>query len=282
MDFRTDLAIELKEAIPGESDGVLCEQLQIGNVEITRMIVDSQKGEQTLGRPQGRYVTIEAPPFVTDYEINDDCRIAVQNELQKMLGNCDGTVLVCGIGNVDITPDAFGPKVCAGVLSTRHIGDELSSLGKLRSVAVICPGVLGQTGIETGEIIRSVVDKIKPSAVIVVDALAARSIKRLGNTVQLSDTGLIPGGGIGNKREEISRHTLNVPVISVGVPTVVDACTLVRDFGGDCGVSNMENMVVTPKEIDLLIDHAAKLTAHSINCALQTDLSAEDLLMLTN
>lgn len=279
MNFRTDLAIEIKEATPGEKDGVLCEQIDIGSVKITRMTVVNENGERTLRRPRGRYVTVEAPPFVSDYEINEDCRIAVQNELRTMLPE-KGAVLVCGVGNTEITPDSFGPRAGASVLSTRHIGQELSALGKLRPVAVICPGVLGQTGMETGEIVRGVADKIKPAAVIVIDALAARSLDRLGRTVQLSDTGLIPGSGVGNSREELSRRTLGIPVISVGVPTVVDACTMVSDFGGSCENSSARNMMVTPKEIDLIIAHAAKLTAHSINCALQSDLSAEDLLML--
>lgn len=279
MNFRTDLAIEIKEAVPGERDGVICEQLSIGQVDITRMTVENEHGERVLHRPRGRYITIEAPPFVSHYEINEDCRIAVENELNSMLPQ-SGTVLVCGIGNTDITPDSYGPRVGSQVLSTRHIGDELSMLGKLRSVAVICPGVLGQTGMETGEIIKGVADKIKPSAIIVIDALAARSLDRLGRTVQLSDTGLIPGSGVGNAREEISQRTLNIPVISVGVPTVVDACTMVSDFGGNCECDNAKNMVVTPKEIDLIISHAARLTAHAINCALQSDISAEDLLML--
>lgn len=279
MDFRTDLAIEIKEAVPGEKDGVLCEQLSIGSVSVTRMTVVNEQGEKTLRRPKGRYITVEAPPFVSDYEINDDCRVAVSTELRSMLPE-NGAVLVCGVGNTEITPDSYGPRAGAEVLSTRHIGGELEPLGKLRSVAVICPGVLGQTGMETGEIIKGVADKINPSAVIVIDALAARSLDRLGRTVQLSDTGLIPGSGVGNAREELSEKTLGIPVISLGVPTVVDACTMVSDFGGSCKNSKAENMMVTPKEIDLIISHAARLTAHSINCALQTDISPEDLLML--
>ena len=279
MNFRTDLAIEIKEAVPGERDGVVCEQLSIGEVDIIRMTVENERGERTLNRPRGKYITIEASPFRSHYEINEDCRIATSNELKSMLPK-SGTVLVCGIGNTDITPDSYGPRAGALVLSTRHIGDELAMLGKLRAVAVICPGVLGQTGMETIEIIKGVADKIKPSAVIVIDALAARSLDRLGRTIQLSDTGLTPGSGVGNARQEISKRTLGIPVISVGVPTVVDACTMVSDFGGNCEHHNARNMVVTPKEIDLIISHAARLTAHAINCALQTDISSEDLLTL--
>ncbi len=279
MAIRTDLAIELREAKDGADDGILCETLDIGEVKITRMKVDSKRGEQSLGRPMGRYITVEAPPFVGEYEINENCRIAVQNELQRLLPE-NGTVLVCGIGNTQITPDSFGPRVGSGVLSTRHLGDELSALGQLRKVAVISPGVLGQTGMETGEVIRGVADKINPSAVIVVDALAARSLDRLGRTVQISDTGLIPGSGVDNARNEISERTIGVPTIAVGVPTVVDACTMVSDFGGECDSQRAKSMVVTPREIDLLIAHAAKMTAHAINCALQSQISADDLLAL--
>jgi spore protease len=218
-----------------------------------------------------------------------------------MLSNVkEGLILVAGLGNALMTPDALGPRTVENILVTRHIAGELSKIEGLegmRPVAAIAPGVLGQTGVETGEIIYALVQKIKPAAVIVVDALSSRRASRLGNTIQLSDTGIIPGSGVGNSRFAINSDTLGVPVFSIGVPTVVDAATLVIDVLEGAGIpvnqtdeqkikSSIEpgglTMFVTPRLVDLVIEHAAKLTGMAINRALHPTISTTDLAMLVN
>ena len=207
----------------------------------------------------------------------------------------EGTVLVAGLGNESITPDALGPKCLSLLLSTRHIKKELAkSLGlvPLRPVAGIVPGVLGKTGIETAEIIEAVAKKIEPCALIVVDALASRKLSRLGTTVQLTDTGISPGSGVGNTRTEISAKTLGIPVVAIGVPTVVDGATLAFDLLESAGADaqsaikrlsdsgNERFMMVTPKEIDLVIERAAQLIAMGINSAMQREMALEDIIAI--
>ena len=197
-------------------------ELTVGDAKVTRIKVTNRAGEKALGKPVGSYITIEVPRLTDDAALDDDFLSCVKNELSRLLPG-DGPVFVCGVGNTEITPDALGPHTAAGVLATRHISGELArsvGLGDLRPVSVLSPGVLGQTGIETGEILLGIVEKVKPGAVIVIDALASRKLSRLGCTVQMSDTGISPGAGVGNARKEISRDTLGVSVISVGVPIV--------------------------------------------------------------
>lgn len=284
MGIRTDLALECRELAPTNCYGIECEELSVGEARITRITVVDSRGEEALGKPRGHYITIEVPPFAKEEVADDTRRSAVTVELARMLPK-EGTVLVAGLGNTDITPDALGPKAAEKILATRHISETLSKelgLGKLRSVSVIAPGVLGKTGMETAEMLRGAVEQIHPAAVIVIDAMASRRLSRLGCTVQLSDTGIIPGSGVGNKRKEINQTTLGVPVISMGVPTVVDAQTLAADLltkhpedTHEDMNANGERMVVTPREIDTLITHASDLIALSVNCALHPHLSPE-------
>jgi len=291
VDFRTDLALERRDLLGAKStDGIYSESEINDNVRVTRIRVQSDEAEKQLLKPKGKYVTIEVPAFSDDSEIFDGRLDVLTKEIELLLPK-RGTVLVVGLGNELITPDALGPKVASSVLATRHISKELirtMGLEKLRCVAVIAPGVLGRTGIETGEIVRGVADRIKPSAVITVDALASRSIKRLGSTIQICDTGISPGSGVGNARKRLDKSTLGVKVISIGVPTVVDAATLTYDFTDKEKSQSVfvlpesENMMVTPKEIDLLIDRASKLVSMAINRALQTTLSTEDILSLVS
>ena len=197
---------------------------------------------------------------------------------------------MAGLGNTKITPDALGPKCASMIFATRHITGELlksTGLSDLRCVSAFSTGVLGETGAESVEMIKGVVQMIKPDFVITVDALAARNVERLGTTVQMCNTGIVPGSGVGNARQEISEKTVGVPVISIGVPTVVDAATLVLDCGGCRGdeeelYEQTGNMMVTPREIDLMIERASKLTALAVNCALQPGISPEDMLILTS
>ena len=287
MSFRSDLAVESVENAQSELAGVETEQTSFGCVKITRIRVLDKRGEEAIGRPKGSYITVEVPPFTEKAE-HFDAVTAIKRELRRLLEGSSGTVLVVGLGNTEITPDALGPRTVARILATRHItGEYARSLGleSLHSVAAIAPGVLGQTGIETSEIIRGIIERVKPCSLIVIDALASRRLSRLGCTVQMSDSGIAPGAGVGNARPEISRATVGIPVIAVGVPTVVDAVTLASDLTGSECRGEVEprgaHMIVTPQEIDLLIDRAAETLAHAINCALQVGVDPEILLELT-
>lgn len=189
----------------------------------------------------------------------------------------DGLILAAGLGNTEITPDALGPAVARGIFATRHIPKELTKaagLDLLRQVSVITPGVLGQTGIEAGELIKAAAEKIKPAAVIVIDALAAQSGDRLFKTVQLCDTGISPGSGVKNNRGEISEKTVGVPVIAIGVPTVIDADTLSERLTG-ISPEKKSKMFVTPKDVDMLTQRLAKLLAEAINMFLQPETDPE-------
>ena len=287
MQFRTDLALERQEALTEACPGVQSDHIDIGPASITRIEVLDEQGAKAIDRPVGRYITVEMPAFSDDTNMDDDCRTAVSVELGRLLPK-EGLVLVVGLGNDDITPDALGPQTVERILATRHISGELArsvGLGDLRPVAAVAPGVLGKTGIEVAEILQGMVRQIQPAAVIVIDALASRQLSRLGCTVQLSDTGIRPGSGVGNARREISRDTIGVPVVAMGVPTVVDAVTLASDLLGNDGAEAMRkadengrDMMVTPREIDLVIERSAALIALAINCTLHPHLSAQELL----
>ena len=295
MNFRTDLALERREILGEQhSEGIKSEEERKGNVVITRIEVLDKNAERAIGKPMGKYVTVEVPPFSQDAEVFDSRLEILADELRELLPE-SGSVLVVGLGNMAITPDALGPKSAGYVLATRHIGKELAkAIGfeNMRAVCEISPGVLGQTGIETAEIITGIVKSIKPGAVIIIDALASRSLSRLGCTVQMSDTGISPGSGVGNARTKIDRATLGTEVVSIGVPTVVDGATLAFDLIGNGVEGNDrqrikelispsgEQMMVTPKEIDLLIERASKLVGMAINRALQPDMDSEDIISL--
>ncbi len=287
MDLRTDLALEQHEInSKSASDGIEKKQSSSGEVKTTEIKITNQNGERTLKRKIGTYITVELPGFGSATDIFGDGMQAVASELKKLLP-AEGLILVAGLGNEQITPDALGPKCASLIFSTRHISKELQkSIGfeSLRPVARIAPGVLGQNGIETGEILAGIIKQVSPAAIITVDALASRRLSRLGCTVQLCDTGITPGSGVGNARAEISSDTMGVPVISLGVPTVVDAATLAYDLTGTSGSLEKggEKMMVTPREIDLIIERASKLVATAINSALQPDMNAEELYSLVS
>ncbi len=286
MDFRTDLAVEKHEHFKGKIPrGVESESYVKNGVAFTKIKIISNDGAVSLGKPEGTYITAEIPYLAQSAVLDSEVVTAIGEELEKLLPE-SGTVLAVGLGNTDITPDAIGPASVGMVLATRHITQELSDsigLGNLRPVAGFVPGVLGKTGVETAESIKGIVETVKPCAVIVVDALAARRLKRLGSTIQMSDTGIVPGSGVGNSRAAVNNDTIGVPVISIGIPTVVDAQTLVKDLTDDeKEVSRSENseMIITPREIDLVVERASKIIAVSINKALQPHLSVDDILML--
>lgn len=286
MCYRTDLAIEKEEFITNESPkGIVKNERTTEKTRITEIEITDSESQEKIGKPIGKYITVEMDELSYDSELLDDRLTSLANEITNLLPKTEGTVLVAGIGNESITPDALGPKCAKLIFSTRHIDSKLKheiGLEGLNPVCALATGVLGQTGIETGEIIKSVASVVKPKAVIVIDALAAAQLNRLGKTVQLTDTGITPGSGVGNSRAEISEKTLGVPVIAIGVPTVVDAVTLTRDITKTAEFNNnseeSENMIVTPREIDTVIDRAAKLLALAINCALQPDIEPDLLL----
>ena len=279
---RTDLALEDTETIKDTPDGVCISTEVVESLKITRIKIANASAEKAIGKPKGTYITAEVPRFTASPGLDRRTASLISKELDLLLPQKRDLILVAGLGNTDITPDALGPLVCEKILATRHISKDLAhtlGLSDLKSVAVISPGVLGKTGIETREIILSTVKSISPSAVIIIDALAARNLSRLGCTVQISNSGICPGSGVGNSRAEINEKFLGVPVISLGVPTVVDAKTLVCDLTDNSG-ENCPDMIVTPKEIDMMINRACELISASINMCLQPSLSLDELLGL--
>jgi len=312
----TDLALEATAAIRGDAHaeitGVRMVEKKLEAGTVTRVDVLSPIGEHSVGKPMGRYITIDSPGL---RRRNRDLQMAVgeilTNELASMftLGS-NGSALVVGLGNWKATPDALGPRVTEKLLVTRHVKDYVPAdvAGGLRSVAALSPGVLGITGIETAEIISGVVQHIRPDVVICIDALAARSIDRIGTTVQVTDTGINPGSGIGNQRKALNQETIGVPVIAIGVPTVVHAATIAHDSMEALAAAYQQrgflpmyqspeerrkllqevlppavgDLVVTPKEVDDLIDDMAKVIAGSLNAVLHQSVTAKDLLKYIN
>lgn len=279
MNFRTDLAVEAATPCPLGQEDVAREQRETRGVSVTHIRVLTPRGEAAVGKPRGRYITVTLPPLTDEERALARHATVIGEELRRMLPP-EGTILVVGLGNRTVTPDALGPSVAGMVLATRHIQGEFArtaGLTDLRPVAVVAPGVLGQTGTESSELVRGVCREIRPAAVVVVDALAARSTKRLGCTVQLCDTGISPGSGVGNNRRPLNREVLGVPVIGMGVPTVVDAATLARELTGKQAAPTDPPMMVTPREIDVMIGRAARLLAMSIHTALQPEYSPVEL-----
>ena len=272
MENRTDLAFESYE---NQGKSALCGVKVTEKNGISVVQVLNSQGEKAIGKPVGKYITCKVSSFVSDTDIFDGRLEKVSALLEGLMPQGNGCVLVAGVGNTCITADALGPVTNKYVLATRHITEELrrsSGFENLRSVATISTGVLGETGIETAEIIKGVVAQIHPDCVIVVDALASSSPRRLGTTVQLSDTGISPGSGVGNHRHEISQRVLGVPVVSVGIPTVVSTRNL------DSGTG--EEMYVTPREIDRITEQGAKFIGMAINVCLQKGMNPKELYAL--
>lgn len=305
--FRTDLAIERKDLycdannIKDEIDGIESEKEESGqNIIITRVKVTNKQGEEAINKPIGTYITID----IKDLKIagNEDIQKASENvskELKKLIDkhvDKEGEILVVGLGNRYVTPDSLGPKVVKDIDITRHLLKYAPQYmdKNTRSISAIAPGVLGTTGIETMEIIKGVVDNIKPKILIVIDSLASKSIERISSSIQIADTGIIPGAGVGNARNEISEKTLNIPVIAIGIPMVVDAATIAAEsidifidklqeeaqsneymnklketnkysLIRDALIPKDYNLIVTPKEIDELIENMKDVVARGIN-----------------
>lgn len=267
---RTDLAIESHNNAVG--DGVTVNKKDKDGIEITEVIVETDEAEKRLSKPKGRYITIKAKELMCDTSIYQSVCEAVSESISE-LAKVKSDVLVAGLGNRAITPDALGPEVVSRVFVTNHIKEQLKYdfVDKLGRVSAIAPGVLGTTGMETSEILRGVINEKKPDLVIAVDAFAASDMENISVTVQVSDTGLIPGGGVSNRRNAINEESLGVPVIAIGVPTVVDANILTN------GEYSRGELVVTPKDIDIVIDRAAKVIANGINLAIHENLTIDEI-----
>lgn len=289
MAFRTDLAVEAIEnhksaaALPHvrQSDRIL-EGFAIHEVRIL-----SEDAAREIGKPQGRYLTLELDALIRREEdaFPRACK-ALSTLLRELLPHPnDGPVLIAGLGNRMITPDAIGPQTADHVIATRHLVAQSPAIfADWRPVSALAPGVLGQTGVETGEVICGVLDRVRPAAVIAVDALAAGRLSRLLRTVQLADTGITPGAGVGNARAALNEETLGVPVIAVGVPTVVDGATLAHEISSQLGQPACEALddlsqpvMITTRDIDREVADISRMIGYAVNMALHPHLSVADI-----
>lgn len=316
--IRTDLALEAKEMhdkegkrdIPGVNVDIDGDE----EIKITRVKISEESGAKVMGKPMGNYITIEVPHLKDkDIDLMEDVSRTIAKELIKLADlKDDSSILIVGLGNWNVTPDALGPKVAEKVLVTRHMTQYVPEQIEegVRSVCALSPGVLGITGIETSEIILGVVNRIKPDLVIAIDALASRKMERVNTTIQIADTGINPGSGVGNNRKELSKDSLGVSVIAIGVPTVVDAATmandtidmvidnLIKETKGEKGFYDMlkhldreekmllinevlspqmKDMMVTPKEIDSLIEDISDVVADGLNISLHPGIHMDDV-----
>ena len=281
---RTDLAAESRPLWGRKKGsplppGIRSERGELEGFALHRVDVLDEQGARAMGRPVGQYVTLELEGVLRREE--DAFRRGVQAVAQLLAPLLpEGPVLVVGLGNRAVTPDRIGPLTVQNLLVTRHlVGNEVPQFGHLRPVAAITPGVLGETGVESSLLAQAVVSALRPAALIAVDALAARSVERLCRTVQLTDTGIIPGSGVGNHRRGLTRDTLGIPVIGLGVPTVVDGETLARDLvGGEAPLGR--ELFVTPREVDSRVADFGKVLGRAVTLALNPTLSLEDLELL--
>ena len=298
MRLQTDLAMEAAQIAGHLPQGVRVEEQQFTpDVHIHRVHIDDEQGQQAIGKPPGTYITIQAQALTgADADVAADCTRALSQQLQTLFvqkPNRTRPVLVVGLGNRAITPDSLGPRVLEHLLVTRHmfalVPEQVDQ--RAASVAAIAPGVLGETGLESGEVIAALVRQVQPSMVIAIDALAALSPSRLATTVQLSDTGIAPGAGIGNQRPRLDQALLGVPVIAIGVPTVVHAASLVihvlTDTAGPPDEAHQQalqqscgDLIVTPKDIDTIIQGCATVVARGLNMALHGDLALQEAAQL--
>lgn len=307
-DFRTDLAVERNEIYKNQNnlssiDGIEVQEDERSNTKITRVLVTNENGEKAIGKPIGIYTTIDIDKMkgIDDDRIDEVSKIVsdeLRDTIKKHVSDTED-ILIVGLGNLYVTPDALGPKVVPEIEVTRHILQYMPNLmpSDTRPVSAIAPGVLGITGIETVEVVKGIVDNVHPKMLIVIDALAAKNVKRISSTIQVSDTGIVPGGGVENARKEISEKTLGIPVIAIGIPTVVDLASITNDCI-NLFIENLQqkamsnetlnnlkdndnyeeikealnvgeyNMIVTPKEIDELIENMKAVVSKGINAAL--------------
>lgn len=324
---RTDLALEAHEtAAKNQAEnripGVLNESAEDDGIILTKIHIQNEEGAQAMGKMQGRYITIEVPELRNkDTDLQDRVATKLAHEFEEFLErldiSADSKVLIIGLGNWNVTPDALGPIVVENVMVTRHYFELMPEqvAPGYRQVSAIAPGVLGITGIETSEIVQGIVEKSKPDLVIAVDALASRALERVNTTIQISDIGIHPGSGIGNKRKGLTKETLGVPVIAIGVPTVVYASTIVNNsiemlinnfrkqtdntgaiFGALEKLTEEErlsmvkevldplghDLLVTPKEIDEFIEDIANIIANGLNASLHEAVNKDNVSAYTH
>ena len=277
---RTDLALEARERYEEDVEirGVSVEETydEKRDIRATTVRIESENGAKAMGKPIGVYITLEAPKLSEpDKDYHREVSEALAVYLQELLGTKEErSVLVVGLGNREVTPDALGPEVVGNLRITRHVVKEYGKAAfekeKVHMVSGIVPGVMAQTGMETLEIVRGVVEETQPDVVVAIDALAARSSKRLNRTIQISDAGIHPGSGVGNHRHSLTRETIGVPVVAIGVPTVVDAATIVYDAVRDRNAvpPGLNSMFVTPKDIDETIKHLSFTISEALPIAL--------------
>ncbi len=298
--LRTDLALEARESFPEddvEIKGVILTENydEKNNIRVSVVEIKDERGARAMQKPIGTYITVEAPDMESsDEDYHKPASEEIARQLKKLAGNLKkDEILVVGLGNREVTPDALGPQVVDNLFITRHLikeyGDEFKEQNNLGSVSAISPGVMAQTGMETSEIIKGIIDETHPKLIIVIDALASRSVSRVNTTVQLTDTGISPGSGIGNNRKALNEESLGTKVIAIGVPTVVDAATIVADsltkymqksgfdehdinqFINEIRENQIENMFVTPKNIDEAIKRLSFTISEALNsCFAQT------------
>lgn len=280
---RTDLALEAREGIgerESELHGVRVEKKyhEDSDVYVTTVVVETKNGARMLGKPMGTYVTLEAPAMTEPEEdYHQEISEILAEEIRKLLPEQEKeqAILVVGLGNREVTADSLGPNVADHLFVNRHIVREYGKVAynctRMHTVSSLVPGVMAKTGMESAEIIKGVIGETSPDLVIVIDALAARSTKRLNRTIQITNTGIHPGSGVGNHRNAITQESLQVPVLALGVPTVVDAATIVGDAMGERPVALQElnNMYVTTKDVDFQIQQISHILCDGINRALQ-------------
>lgn len=310
---RTDLAVEERERFEDDNvevSGVSIEEErdEERDIKVTKVVIFTEKGAKAMGKPKGTYITLEAPNMsVPDDEYHREISVVLAKYISQLVPQDkeEQSVLIVGLGNREITPDSLGPDVIGNLLITRHIVEEYGKIAlgkdKINKISGIVPGVMAQTGMEASEIVRGIVEETKPDYVIAIDALAARSTKRLNRTIQIADTGIHPGSGVGNHRNGLTQRSLGVPVIAIGVPTVVDAATIVNDtmenlidameqstqlksIGDTLNLFNatekhqlireliaphLNGMFVTPKDIDETIKRISFTISEALNLALQ-------------
>lgn len=293
---RTDLAVEAKQiweesaAQQTKLEGVESKESIREGFHVTSVHILNETGARALGKPPGNYVTITLNGLKErEEDAFGRAARALSTELSEMMKLQDNSAmaLVVGLGNRAITPDAVGPKAAEHTMATRHLVTQVPEhFGSFRPVAALAAGVLGTTGMESSEMVKGVVDELKPACIIAVDALASRSLSRVCTTVQLADTGIIPGSGVGNHRAALNQETLGVPVIAVGVPTVVDGATLCADLLAEAGRGDLNpetlqgagaDLFVTPRDIDASVADLAKVIGYGLNLALQPGINIPDI-----
>ena len=278
MYYRTDLAVEAHTITRGEAkeiEGVVSETEELYGLPVTTVEIINEAGEKALGKSIGKYITIEASDIKYSQETYESASKILSSKIRELAGNKNDTLtLVAGLGNDDITPDKLGNMTIDRIMVTNHMKKHAPDVftEEISPVCAIAPGVLGTTGMETFDVIKGICDRLSPDLIIVVDALAAADFKRIGVTLQITDAGIQPGAGVGNNRHSISKKELGIPVVAIGVPTVVDAMSL---LGNDRN-KDTEPLIVTPRDIDLIIERCAKAISGGINLALHDGITLRD------